>query len=84
MFLCVSQELQYVEDEQHRTKSSLQTRIKDREDEIQKLRNQVTDYPQIHTLSDNTLTIQTHSHLEVARMHVDMCVDTQQNIITSV
>uniref|UniRef100_A0A8B9JAI2 Golgin subfamily A member 5 n=1 Tax=Astyanax mexicanus TaxID=7994 RepID=A0A8B9JAI2_ASTMX len=36
------QELQYVEEEQHRTKSSLQSRIKDREDEIQKLRNQVT------------------------------------------
>ncbi|XP_022540807.2 golgin subfamily A member 5 [Astyanax mexicanus] len=37
------QELQYVEEEQHRTKSSLQSRIKDREDEIQKLRNQLTN-----------------------------------------
>lgn len=36
-----SQELNYIEEEQHRTKSTLQSRIKDREDEIQKLRNQV-------------------------------------------
>lgn len=35
------QELQYVEEEQHRSKATLQSRIKDREDEIQKLRNQV-------------------------------------------
>lgn len=37
------QELQYVEEENHRAKSSLQSRIKDREDEIQKLRNQLTN-----------------------------------------
>ncbi|XP_066535304.1 golgin subfamily A member 5 [Hoplias malabaricus] len=37
------QELKYVEEEQHRTKSTLQVRIKDREDEIQKLRNQLTN-----------------------------------------
>lgn len=30
-----------MEEEHHRTKGSLQSRIKDREDEIQKLRNQV-------------------------------------------
>lgn len=35
------QELQYLEDEHHRAKVNLQSRIKDREDEIQKLRNQV-------------------------------------------
>ena len=39
-YLC-PQELQYLEEESHRTKASLQSRIKDREDEIQKLRNQV-------------------------------------------
>ncbi|XP_026795095.3 golgin subfamily A member 5 isoform X2 [Pangasianodon hypophthalmus] len=37
------QELHYVEEEHHRTKSTLQSRIKDREDEIQKLRNQLTN-----------------------------------------
>ncbi|KAJ8341073.1 hypothetical protein SKAU_G00333640 [Synaphobranchus kaupii] len=37
------QELQYTEDEQHRAKTTLQSRIKDREDEIQKLRNQLTN-----------------------------------------
>uniref|UniRef100_A0A7N8XZA5 Golgin subfamily A member 5 n=1 Tax=Mastacembelus armatus TaxID=205130 RepID=A0A7N8XZA5_9TELE len=36
------QELQYLEEENHRAKTTLQSRIKDREDEIQKLRNQVT------------------------------------------
>lgn len=35
------QELQYLEDEHHRAQINLQSRIKDREDEIQKLRNQV-------------------------------------------
>lgn len=39
------QELQYIEEEHHRTKITLQGRVKDREDEIQKLRNQV---PHIH------------------------------------
>ncbi|XP_015245409.1 PREDICTED: golgin subfamily A member 5 [Cyprinodon variegatus] len=37
------QELQYLEDENHRAKLNLQSRIKDREDEIQKLRNQLTN-----------------------------------------
>ncbi|XP_031643538.1 golgin subfamily A member 5 [Oncorhynchus kisutch] len=37
------QELQYVEEENHRAKTTLQSRIKDREDEIQKLRNQLTN-----------------------------------------
>uniref|UniRef100_UPI003AB06544 golgin subfamily A member 5 n=1 Tax=Centroberyx gerrardi TaxID=166262 RepID=UPI003AB06544 len=37
------QELQYLEEEQHRAKTTLQSRIKDREDEIQKLRNQLTN-----------------------------------------
>ena len=41
MFYLCPQELQYLEEESHRTKASLQSRIKDREDEIQKLRNQV-------------------------------------------
>ncbi|XP_076841934.1 golgin subfamily A member 5 [Brachyhypopomus gauderio] len=37
------QELHYMEEEHHRAKSTLQSRIKDREDEIQKLRNQLTN-----------------------------------------
>uniref|UniRef100_A0A8C1TG01 Golgin subfamily A member 5 n=1 Tax=Cyprinus carpio TaxID=7962 RepID=A0A8C1TG01_CYPCA len=37
------QELQYIEEEHHRTKITLQGRVKDREDEIQKLRNQLTN-----------------------------------------
>ncbi|XP_052007142.1 golgin subfamily A member 5 [Xyrauchen texanus] len=37
------QELQYVEEEHHRTKITLQGRVKDREEEIQKLRNQLTN-----------------------------------------
>lgn len=43
MFICILllQELQYIEEEHHRTKITLQGRVKDREDEIQKLRNQV-------------------------------------------
>ncbi len=35
------QELQYIEEEHNRTQITLQGRVKDREDEIQKLRNQV-------------------------------------------
>lgn len=35
------QEIQYMEEEHHRAKSALQSRVKDREEEIQKLRNQV-------------------------------------------
>ncbi|XP_069493844.1 golgin subfamily A member 5 isoform X2 [Ambystoma mexicanum] len=37
------QEFQYTEEELYRTKSTLQSRMKDREDEIQKLRNQLTN-----------------------------------------
>ncbi|KAJ4918855.1 hypothetical protein JOQ06_021848 [Pogonophryne albipinna] len=37
------QELQYLEEEQHRAKATLQSRIKDREEDIQKLRNQLTN-----------------------------------------
>ncbi|KAG5266099.1 hypothetical protein AALO_G00249780 [Alosa alosa] len=37
------QEIQYMEEEHHRAKSTLQSRIKDREEEIQKLRNQLTN-----------------------------------------
>lgn len=46
------QELQYLEEEQHRAKTTLQNRIKDREDEIQKLRNQLTN----KTLSSSSQT----------------------------
>ncbi|XP_053290140.1 golgin subfamily A member 5 [Pleuronectes platessa] len=46
------QELQYLEEEQHRAKTSLQSRIKDREDDIQKLRNQLTN----KTLSTSSQT----------------------------
>ncbi|NXH10376.1 GOGA5 protein, partial [Bucco capensis] len=37
------QELRYTEEELYRTKNTLQIRIKDREEEIQKLRNQLTN-----------------------------------------
>ncbi|XP_072285028.1 golgin subfamily A member 5 [Pyxicephalus adspersus] len=37
------QELQYIQEDFHRTKNTLQGRIRDREDEIQKLRNQLTN-----------------------------------------
>ncbi|KAM6912506.1 golgin subfamily A member 5 [Xenentodon cancila] len=46
------QELQYLEDEHHRAKTTLQSRIKDREDDIQKLRNQLTN----KTLSSSSQT----------------------------
>ncbi|KAM4540904.1 golgin subfamily A member 5 [Fundulus diaphanus] len=46
------QELQYLEDEHHRAKINMQSRIKDREDEIQKLRNQLTN----KTLSSSSQT----------------------------
>ncbi|XP_071355136.1 golgin subfamily A member 5 isoform X2 [Trachinotus anak] len=46
------QELQYLEEEHHRAKTTLQSRIKDREDEIQKLRNQLTN----KTLSSSSQT----------------------------
>lgn len=42
---CVKlKEIQYLEEEQHRAKTTLQSRVKDREDEIQKLRNQVRHF----------------------------------------
>ncbi|XP_057588728.1 golgin subfamily A member 5 isoform X2 [Hippopotamus amphibius kiboko] len=37
------QEIHYMEEDLYRTKNTLQSRIKDREDEIQKLRNQLTN-----------------------------------------
>lgn len=37
------QEFHYIEEDLYRTKNTLQSRIKDREDEIQKLRNQLTN-----------------------------------------
>uniref|UniRef100_A0A8C2WT91 Golgin subfamily A member 5 n=1 Tax=Cyclopterus lumpus TaxID=8103 RepID=A0A8C2WT91_CYCLU len=46
------QELQYLEEENHRAKTTLQSRVKDREDEIQKLRNQLTN----KTLSSSSQT----------------------------
>ncbi|CAN9501962.1 unnamed protein product [Ophioblennius macclurei] len=52
------QELQYIEEEQHRAKSSLQSRIKDREDEIQKLRNQLTN----KTLSSSQTELENRLH----------------------
>uniref|UniRef100_A0A8C9W2Y0 Golgin subfamily A member 5 n=1 Tax=Scleropages formosus TaxID=113540 RepID=A0A8C9W2Y0_SCLFO len=53
------QELQYMEEEHHRTKSTLQSRIKDREEEIQKLRNQITN---------KTLSTSSQAELE-SRLH---------------
>lgn len=52
------QELNYVEEEQHRTKSTLQSRIKDREDEIQKLRNQLTN----KTISNSQTELENRLH----------------------
>lgn len=52
------QELQYIEEEQHRAKSTLQSRIKDREDEIQKLRNQLTN----KTLSSSQTELENRLH----------------------
>ncbi|KAM4542578.1 golgin subfamily A member 5 [Odontesthes bonariensis] len=52
------QELQYLEDEQHRAKTTLQSRIKDREDEIQKLRNQLTN----KTLSSSQTELENRLH----------------------
>ncbi|KAK5617311.1 hypothetical protein CRENBAI_007909 [Crenichthys baileyi] len=45
-------ELHYLEEEHHRAQINLQSRIKDREDEIQKLRNQLTN----KTLSNSSQT----------------------------
>uniref|UniRef100_A0A3Q3WRW9 Golgin subfamily A member 5 n=1 Tax=Mola mola TaxID=94237 RepID=A0A3Q3WRW9_MOLML len=52
------QELQYLEEEQHRTKTTLQSRIKDREDEIQKLRNQLTN----KTISNSQTELENRLH----------------------
>ncbi|KAM6200946.1 golgin subfamily A member 5 [Rhynchocyon petersi] len=53
------QEFHYVEEDLYRTKNTLQSRIKDREDEIQKLRNQLTN---------KTLSSSSQSELE-NRLH---------------
>ena len=42
-----------MEEDLYRTKNTLQSRIKDREDEIQKLRNQV--WSSIHNLGKDTI-----------------------------
>ncbi|XP_041809859.1 golgin subfamily A member 5 [Chelmon rostratus] len=52
------QELQYLEEEQHRAKTTLQSRIKDREDEIQKLRNQLTN----KTISNSQTELENRLH----------------------
>ncbi|KAJ7988760.1 hypothetical protein DPEC_G00312560 [Dallia pectoralis] len=52
------QELQYVEEENHRSKTTLQSRIKDREDEIQKLRNQLTN----KALSSSQVELESRLH----------------------
>lgn len=43
------QEFRYVEEDLHRAKNTLQSRIKDREEEIQKLRNQLTNKALSHS-----------------------------------
>lgn len=53
------QEFHYVEEDLYRTKNTLQSRIKDREEEIQKLRNQLTN---------KTLSNSSQSELE-SRLH---------------
>lgn len=53
------QEFHYIEEDLYRTKNTLQTRIKDREEEIQKLRNQLTN---------KTLSSSSQSELE-NRLH---------------
>lgn len=52
------QELQYLEEEQHRAKTTLQSRLKDREDEIQKLRNQLTN----KTISNSQTELENRLH----------------------
>ncbi|XP_070699012.1 golgin subfamily A member 5 [Pempheris klunzingeri] len=52
------QELQYLEEEQHRAKTTLQSRVKDREDEIQKLRNQLTN----KTISSSQTELENRLH----------------------
>ncbi|XP_044023375.1 golgin subfamily A member 5 [Siniperca chuatsi] len=52
------QELQYLEEEHHRAKTTLQSRIKEREDEIQKLRNQLTN----KTLSNSQTELENRLH----------------------
>ncbi|CAH6849573.1 golgin subfamily A member 5 isoform X2 [Phodopus roborovskii] len=55
----MKQECHYMEEDLHRTKNTLQSRIKDREEEIQKLRNQLTN---------KTLSNSSQSELE-SRLH---------------
>lgn len=45
----LKQEFRYVEDDLHRTKNTLQSRIKDREEDIQKLRSQLTNKALSHS-----------------------------------
>lgn len=50
VFFFKPQEIEYLEEEHHRAKTTLQSRVKDREDEIQKLRNQVSYFfIKVHT-----------------------------------
>lgn len=51
-------ELQYLEEEHHRATTTFQSRIKDREDEIQKLRNQLTN----KTLSSSQTELENRLH----------------------
>ncbi|KAL1790753.1 golgin subfamily A member 5 [Sigmodon hispidus] len=55
----MKQEFRYMEEDLHRTKNTLQSRVKDREEEIQKLRNQLTN---------KTLSNSSQSELE-SRLH---------------
>lgn len=55
----LKQEFHYIEEDLYRTKNTLQSRIKDREEEIQKLRNQLTN---------KTLSNSSQSELE-SRLH---------------
>lgn len=52
------QEVQYLEEEQRRAKTTLQSRIKDRDDEIQKLRNQLTN----KTISNSQAELENRLH----------------------
>uniref|UniRef100_A0A3B5K6T1 Golgin subfamily A member 5 n=1 Tax=Takifugu rubripes TaxID=31033 RepID=A0A3B5K6T1_TAKRU len=52
------QEIQYLEEDHHRAKTTLQSRVKDREDEIQKLRNQLTN----KTISNSQTELENRLH----------------------
>ncbi|XP_044128554.1 golgin subfamily A member 5 [Bufo gargarizans] len=57
------QELQYTQEDLYRTKNTLQARIRDREDEIQKLRNQLTNKA-LSSSSQNELENRLHQLTE--------------------